>query len=152
MTIDETKFDNKCEMNVKDDLQGLTEDINWWICLMTWRRWRWGHWMTWRLKGWGLLVRLALDVEGMKMGSRDGAPMLKQRQIELVRGYLAPHLQNPHLLMFFFVNLLFQETPPLQLFICAILFDQEPPFVAHVCRLTLSRIPLFTLVFIVLLF
>jgi hypothetical protein len=72
--------------------------------------------------------------------------MLKQCQIELVRGYLRPHLQNPPPIDVHLCNLLFQETPPLQLFI------NPHPFVAHVCWPTLSRIPLLTLVFIVLLF
>jgi len=46
--------------------------------------------MTWRLKGWGLVVGPAWDVEGVKAGSGGGARTLKQHRAELVRGYLAP--------------------------------------------------------------
>ncbi len=38
----------------------------------------------------GLVVGLILDMEGLKMGSSGGVMMLKQHQIKLVRGYLAP--------------------------------------------------------------
>ncbi len=35
MTINEVRFDDKCEMGVNDDLQGLMEDENWCIGFMS---------------------------------------------------------------------------------------------------------------------
>ncbi len=47
--------------------------------------------MTWTLQAWGLMVKPALDLEGVKVGLGGGVVMLKQCQIELIKGYLAPH-------------------------------------------------------------
>jgi hypothetical protein len=66
------RFDDKHEMSVDDSLHGWTEDRNWWVCLMTWRRCMWGHGMTWTLKAWGPVVGPVLDVEGVKVGSGGG--------------------------------------------------------------------------------
>jgi len=46
--------------------------------------------MTWTLQGWGLMAKPALDLEGVKVGLGGGVVMLKQCQIELIKGYLAP--------------------------------------------------------------
>jgi hypothetical protein len=91
-TTDNARSDNKCEMNVNNGMHGWMEGGNWWVRLMTWRKCRWGHQMTWTLEARGLVAGLILCVEGMKMkmGSGGGAVMLKQHQIELVRGYLTP--------------------------------------------------------------
>lgn len=40
---DEVRFNNEHVMNVKDGLHGWMKDKNWWVCLMTWKRCRWGH-------------------------------------------------------------------------------------------------------------
>jgi hypothetical protein len=39
----EVRFDDECEMNVDDGLHGWMEDENWWVCLMTCKKCRWGH-------------------------------------------------------------------------------------------------------------
>jgi hypothetical protein len=58
---DEVRFDDEHEMRVDDSLHGWTEDRNWWVCLMTWRRCRWGP-----------VVGPVWDVEGVKVGSGGG--------------------------------------------------------------------------------
>jgi hypothetical protein len=55
-TTDEARFNDEHEMSVDDGLHGWTEDRNWWVRLMTWRRCRWGHQMTWTSKAWGPVV------------------------------------------------------------------------------------------------
>ncbi len=77
MMTNKVRFNNKLEMNVDNGLHGWMEDKNWWVCLMTWKRCRWGHRMTWTLKVWGPMVGLVLDVEGMKVGSNGGVEKLK---------------------------------------------------------------------------
>jgi hypothetical protein len=67
-------------MSVDDGMHGWTEDENWWVHLMTWKRCRWGHGMKWMLKAWGPIVGPILDVESVKVGSNGGAMMLKQHR------------------------------------------------------------------------
>ncbi len=50
MMTNEVKFDNECEMNVDNGLHGWMKNENWWACMMTWKRCRWGHQMTWTSK------------------------------------------------------------------------------------------------------
>ncbi|CAK9235899.1 unnamed protein product [Sphagnum troendelagicum] len=73
-TTDEARFNDEHEMSVEDGLHGWSEDRNWWVRLMTWRRCRWGHQMTWTSKAWGPVVGpvLFLDMEDVKVGSGGG--------------------------------------------------------------------------------